>query len=214
MHFTRRSAIVGGARLAALGLGSPRATGPAFPVNPQPAHPPKTRSLSLTNSTWPGSARPSIQKTSPTKPPPAPRIKHGLREFIYFAHSNIDVIRDMLAEQPKLVTAAWDWGGGDWETALGAASHMGRRDIAELLLLQRMPVSTSLPRQCSPNSTSSRPPSPRSGRHQHPRPAILHPAHCPRQEGRRAAQSEVLKVSSGAQAATERVGPATRGIAF
>ncbi|HKF94299.1 MAG TPA: ankyrin repeat domain-containing protein, partial [Gammaproteobacteria bacterium] len=27
-----------------------------------------------------------------------------------------------------------DWGNGDFETALGGASHMGRRDIAEFLL--------------------------------------------------------------------------------
>jgi hypothetical protein len=27
-----------------------------------------------------------------------------------------------------------DWGGGDWETGLGGASHMGRRDIVEFLL--------------------------------------------------------------------------------
>jgi hypothetical protein len=32
------------------------------------------------------------------------------------------------------VNAAWDWGGGDWETGLGAAAHMGRRDIAEYLI--------------------------------------------------------------------------------
>jgi hypothetical protein len=32
------------------------------------------------------------------------------------------------------VNAAWDWGGGDWETALGAAAHMGRADIARYLL--------------------------------------------------------------------------------
>jgi hypothetical protein len=55
-------------------------------------------------------------------------------EFVYFAHSNIDVVRDMLADTPTLVNAAWDWGGGDWETALGAAGHMGRRDIAELVI--------------------------------------------------------------------------------
>ena len=27
-----------------------------------------------------------------------------------------------------------DWGGGDWESALGGSSHMGRRDIVEMLL--------------------------------------------------------------------------------
>ena len=32
------------------------------------------------------------------------------------------------------MNAAWDWGGGDWETGLGAASHMGRRQIALYLL--------------------------------------------------------------------------------
>ena len=43
-------------------------------------------------------------------------------------------MRNLLAQQPRLVNAAWDWGGGDWETGLGAAAHMGRRDIAEVLL--------------------------------------------------------------------------------
>ena len=50
------------------------------------------------------------------------------------AHGDIDAVRSLLEEQPALVNAAWDWGAGDWETALGAAAHMGRRDIAELLL--------------------------------------------------------------------------------
>ena len=40
----------------------------------------------------------------------------------------------MLSAEPRLANAAWDWGGGDWESALGAAAHMGRRDIAEYLL--------------------------------------------------------------------------------
>jgi hypothetical protein len=40
----------------------------------------------------------------------------------------------MLGAQPALVNAVWDWGGGDFETALGGASHMGRRDIAQFLL--------------------------------------------------------------------------------
>jgi len=40
----------------------------------------------------------------------------------------------MLAEEPNLINGAIDWGNGDFETALGGASHMGRRDIAEYLL--------------------------------------------------------------------------------
>jgi len=50
------------------------------------------------------------------------------------AHGDIDFVRAALAEDPTLANATWDWGEGDWETALGAAGHMGRRDIAELLL--------------------------------------------------------------------------------
>jgi hypothetical protein len=50
------------------------------------------------------------------------------------AHGDLAAVADALADQPALVNSAWDWGGGDWETGLGAAAHMGRRDIAELLL--------------------------------------------------------------------------------
>ena len=57
-----------------------------------------------------------------------------VQSFVGNAHGDLDAVRAALAEQPSLANAAWDWGGGDWETALGAASHMHRRDIAELLL--------------------------------------------------------------------------------
>ena len=43
-------------------------------------------------------------------------------------------MKRLLEQEPALVNAAWDWGGGDWETGLGAAAHMGRRDIARFLL--------------------------------------------------------------------------------
>ena len=50
------------------------------------------------------------------------------------AHGDFDAVQSLLAEEPRLVNAAWDWGGGDWETGLGAAAHMGRRQIALFLL--------------------------------------------------------------------------------
>jgi hypothetical protein len=57
-----------------------------------------------------------------------------VREVVAVAHGRIDRLRELIAPRPELANAAWDWGFGDWESALGAASHMGRRDIAELLL--------------------------------------------------------------------------------
>jgi hypothetical protein len=44
------------------------------------------------------------------------------------------MVKKLLAKEPALLNATMDWGGGDWETGLGGASHMGRRDIVEFLL--------------------------------------------------------------------------------
>jgi hypothetical protein len=57
-----------------------------------------------------------------------------VQAFVGNAHGDLDAVRAALDAEPQLANAAWDWGGGDWESALGAAAHMGRRDIAELLL--------------------------------------------------------------------------------
>lgn len=54
--------------------------------------------------------------------------------FVYDAHSDFESVKALLDKEPALVNACWDWGGGDWETGLGAAAHMGRKDIAEYLL--------------------------------------------------------------------------------
>jgi hypothetical protein len=66
---------------------------------------------------------------------PRERLPDALvEEFVTAAHGDLATVERLLAEQPRLVNAAWDWGGGDWETGLGGAAHMGRRDIALRLL--------------------------------------------------------------------------------
>ena len=57
-----------------------------------------------------------------------------VQEFVGNAHGDLNRVKELLAQEPGLINATWDWGGGDFETALGGASHMGRRDIAEFLL--------------------------------------------------------------------------------
>ena len=57
-----------------------------------------------------------------------------VQEMVRKAHGDLDRVRQLLAQQPALVNVCWDWGGGDFESALGAAAHTGRRDIAVLLL--------------------------------------------------------------------------------
>jgi hypothetical protein len=55
-------------------------------------------------------------------------------EFVRVGHGNLPRVKEMLAVDPRLVLAAWDWGNGDWETALGGASHVGNRELAVYLL--------------------------------------------------------------------------------
>jgi hypothetical protein len=57
-----------------------------------------------------------------------------VESFVSKAHGDLEGVRELLDAEPALVNACWDWGGGDWETGLGAAAHMGRRDIALFLL--------------------------------------------------------------------------------
>lgn len=57
-----------------------------------------------------------------------------VREVVRLSHFDHETVRDLVAARPELAKASWDWGFGDWETAIGAASHTGRADIVELLL--------------------------------------------------------------------------------
>lgn len=57
-----------------------------------------------------------------------------VRDMVGASHVRIERVRELLGIHPSLSKAAWDWGFGDWETALGAASHVGSRDIAKLLV--------------------------------------------------------------------------------
>ncbi|HEX5235434.1 MAG TPA: hypothetical protein VFW25_08900 [Silvibacterium sp.] len=57
-----------------------------------------------------------------------------IKTIVTVAHFDKNKLKELIDPHPHLVKSAWDWGFGDWETPLGAACHMGRRDIAEYLL--------------------------------------------------------------------------------
>lgn len=64
-----------------------------------------------------------------------PQINRLLvQDFVIYAHSELDMVKKLLDREPMLLNATMDWGGGDWESGLGGASHMGRHDIVEYLL--------------------------------------------------------------------------------
>ncbi|MEO7999607.1 MAG: hypothetical protein ABI852_19300 [Gemmatimonadaceae bacterium] len=55
-------------------------------------------------------------------------------EMVSVSHGNPTRVRELIAKQPALAKTSWDWGFGDWETPIDAASHVGNREIAEVLL--------------------------------------------------------------------------------
>jgi hypothetical protein len=60
-----------------------------------------------------------------------PKLAH---EMVGVSHSNLKRVQELVEKDPGLARACIDWGYGDWETAIGAASHVGNREIAEFLL--------------------------------------------------------------------------------
>ncbi len=79
-------------------------------------------------STAPPPASPVVPDAFPTQTPEL------AREMVGVSHGNLERVNELLALHPTLANAAWDWGFGDWETALGAASHVGNPGIARALL--------------------------------------------------------------------------------
>ena len=57
-----------------------------------------------------------------------------VREAVTVAHGNVARLRTLVGRQQTLAKATYDWGFGDWESALGGASHVGNREIAEYLI--------------------------------------------------------------------------------
>jgi len=80
----------------------------------------------------------ALGQSKPEEPPTAsgnaPFPAKLTMRFVNSAHFSLNDVSNMLREEPQLANACVDWGGGDFETALGASSHMGRRDIASILL--------------------------------------------------------------------------------
>jgi hypothetical protein len=68
------------------------------------------------------------------KPPPLnPDL---VRDFVIAGHGNLQKVKQMFEQEPGLLNACWDWGGGDFETAIEGAGHTGSKDCANFLLAE------------------------------------------------------------------------------
>lgn len=70
----------------------------------------------------------------PEKPQPI-RLEIA-KEFVGVCHSNIDRVREMLENDKQLLHVSYDWGGGDYESGIEAAGHVGNKEIAAYLMQQ------------------------------------------------------------------------------
>ena len=57
-----------------------------------------------------------------------------VKEFVGVSHSDFGKVKELIKEYPLLLNASWDWGGGDFETGIGAAAHVGNKEIVNFLL--------------------------------------------------------------------------------
>ena len=57
-----------------------------------------------------------------------------IREFVFAAHKSLEETRKIIEAKPLLLNCTNQAKKGDFETALGGAAHMGRKDIADLLV--------------------------------------------------------------------------------
>lgn len=62
--------------------------------------------------------------------------KELVQEFVGAGHRDMDKVKSLLEEHPTLLNAAHDWKFGDFETCLGAASHVGFKELAQWLIDQ------------------------------------------------------------------------------
>ena len=70
----------------------------------------------------------------PKQEKPAPLSLEIVKEFVTVAHGKFDRVKEMLEENHLLLHVSYDWGGGDYESGIEAAGHVGNKEIANYLL--------------------------------------------------------------------------------
>ena len=57
-----------------------------------------------------------------------------VQEVVLVAHAQTARLKELVGRRPALAKVSFDWGFGDWETPIDAASHIGNREAAEFLI--------------------------------------------------------------------------------
>lgn len=65
---------------------------------------------------------------------PVPLKLEAVKEFVGASHGKFDRVKEMLENDHLLLHASHDLGGGDFESGIEAAGHVGNKEIANYLL--------------------------------------------------------------------------------
>ncbi len=57
-----------------------------------------------------------------------------VQETVGASHARFERVRELVTAYPELAKSSWDWGFGDWEAPIDAASHTGQRETALFLM--------------------------------------------------------------------------------
>jgi|SRR5687768_4032410 len=87
--------------------------------------------FSFAPKVWGQSPPPPASGASEAFPSQDPAL---IREIVGVSHRDLKRVQELVERQPALARASIDWGFGDWETCIDAASHVGNRPIAEFLI--------------------------------------------------------------------------------
>jgi hypothetical protein len=74
----------------------------------------------------------SAQTQQPEKP--APLKGELVKEFVNVSHGKFDRVKEMLENDHLFLHSSNDWGGGDFESGIEAAGHVGNKEIANYLI--------------------------------------------------------------------------------
>ena len=69
-----------------------------------------------------------------------PPSTEQIREFVIAGHGNLEKVKKMLSENPKLLNASYRWNENDTETAVQAAAQVSSANVAQFLLKQGAPL--------------------------------------------------------------------------
>ena len=79
-------------------------------------------------------ALPLFSFTNPQEQEEPQLDKALVKKFVGASHGKFDIVKELLEEHPTLLNSANDWKLGDFETGLGAASHVGYKEMVTYFL--------------------------------------------------------------------------------